>query len=82
MITIKKLKELIADLPDDMPVAINETANEATGLADSVVVINGEDDENCPYDKGDDVYAMAGFRREKNPNYPIQSYTKICFINS
>lgn len=80
MLTVKSLKAALADLPDDMPVAINESCAEATALAMSLSVVNGPAD--CPYDKGDDVYTMAAFRARKDPTYPIKQDTKVCFIHS
>ncbi len=89
--TVKELKAALAELPDDMLVGINETTNEATGLLDAVMVVNGAEDENRPYDKGDDIYALAGFygkrpetdaRGRKNPYHGVTSETKICFLNS
>lgn len=74
MLTIKSLKAAIANLPDDMPVAINESVSEATGLAEFVSVITGANDENLPYDKGDDVYATNG--------HVIKQDTHVCFIHS
>jgi hypothetical protein len=57
--TIKQLKQAIESLPDDMRVAIDEVSNEATGMADNVSVINGANDENVPYDKGNNPYQLG-----------------------
>lgn len=82
MLTIKSLKAAIADLPDDMPVALNESVSEVTGLASSVSVVKGAEADDRPYDKGDDVYQMAAFRARKDPAYPIKQDTHVCFIHS
>jgi hypothetical protein len=81
VLTVADLKKAIADLPDDMPVAINETCAEATGLARSVTVINGGDDKERPYDKGDDIWYRAR-RFRADPSDIIKLDTKVCFINS
>lgn len=70
--TIKQLKEKIKDLPDEMQVAINESASEATGMLHSVRVIKGYADENRPYDKGDDIWATNEVDEEDH----------VCFLNS
>ncbi len=80
MLTIKDLKEAIANLPDDMPVAVNESSSEATGLAESVSVVKGA--EEAPYDKADGPYTLAAFAARKNPNHPIKQGTHVCFIHS
>jgi hypothetical protein len=81
--SIKELKAAIADLPDDMPVAINEHRAEATGLVESVKVVDGSED--CPYDKGYDIYSVGEYMRKRgriNEYSLILPTTKVCFLNT
>ncbi len=66
--TIKELKEKIADLPDDMKVAVHVGLDEANGAAHAVEVIEG--DSKCPYNKGDNPYQNGEFQEDE----------KVCFI--
>lgn len=54
---IKQLKNAIANLPDEMPVAIYVSCGEETAIASSVKVINGH--KKAPYDKGDNPFALG-----------------------
>lgn len=71
--TIKELKEAIASLPDDMPVAIYESLAESSGFAHMTEVCNGKDE--APYDKGMDLYLQA-----EDQNMGISPQTKILII--
>lgn len=79
--TVKELKVAIQNLPDDMPVAINESDAEATGSASEVVICNGKED--APYDKGDGLYVIAAWCRKNGRPHPISSNdTKVCIIQT
>lgn len=77
--TIKELKSAIADLPDNMPVAIYDGVSETSALPARVWVCNNA--MACPYDKADNVYSNAAWYRKKSLPTPIESDdTKVCFL--
>lgn len=78
---VGQLKELLSKYPDDTVVAINEPNAEATGLLRGVTLCN--DASECPYDKGESVYSLAAYWRNKGRPTPIESNaTPILFLES
>jgi hypothetical protein len=59
MYTVAQLIEELNQIPDkELPVVVHCDVTETQGLLQSIRLIRGQ--EECPYDKGDDIFASTG----------------------